>query len=168
MMLRPNTPQCFHTNCTVVANKFSLISDLRASHQLFIEKLLPEIEHHLLLIYHELDLFQALVWKAASLRFMTLRLRLTQHIQTEENLVFPYLLGQLPKEKEDTAKAFMHHHEQLEEQLLLLIQLIQNDFKSLESLMPFRILNGKLNLFSSMLLQHAEEEDMLFEHALKD
>jgi hypothetical protein len=167
-MLRPNTPQCFHTNCNVVANKYSLISDLRASHQLFIEKLLPEIEHHLFLIYDQLQPLKALVWNAASKRFMTLRLRLTQHIQTEETLVFPFLLGQLSAEKAITAKAFMLHHEQLEEQLLLLIELIQNDFKSLETLMPYRILSEKLNLFAAMLLQHAEEEDMLFENALKD
>lgn len=166
-MIHTNSAVCFNTSCALAMNKFQLINDLKETHKLLLNKLLPEIEQHLIVVFNELQAPYSGIWKVASSRFFGLCSRLEQHIQTEESLVFPHLLNELPEEKQDLAEAFMRSHEQLEEQLLLLIELLQNDFRVAQHLLSYRVLNEKLNYLAEILSQHGEEEDLLFVNALK-
>ena len=166
-MIHTNSAVCFNTPCALAINKFQLINELKEPHKLLLNKLLPEIEQHLIVVLNELQAPYSGIWKVATSRYFGLCGRLEQHIQTEESLVFPYLLNELPEDKQAFAEAFMRSHEQLEEQLLQLIELLQNDFRVAQKLLSYRILNEKLKYLSEILNQHGVEEDLLFVNALK-
>jgi iron-sulfur cluster repair protein YtfE (RIC family) len=145
----------FSDNSDVSNNK--TIQTLIEQHRLFVEKLIPEIELHLIELtancYHSnrLTLLVCLKWLS------NFGKNLKQHIEYEEAHVFP-ALAKHSESLSEKASSFIEHHDDFELQLQNYLTQIKNSLTHLSSEMSFRILLLKLEMLHEAMLEHAELE----------
>lgn len=134
-------------------------AELIKQHQLFTEKLIPEIELHLIELtancQHQdrLVLLMCLKWMSDFGK------ELREHIQFEEEHIFSKKVN--ASFTEETLN-FIHHHEDYELKLQKYLNQIKNSLSHLTADMSFRILILKLELLHEAMMAHAELEHNLF------
>jgi len=139
-----------------------IVSELITGHELFKNKMIPEIEQHFLVLLDQADIYTTPSLTKCFKQFDVFRLNLLDHIDMEEKIVFPYLLGVRSENSQEVVECFINNHEDYEIQLQQMIEEINAQLTHLSSLFPFRLLILKLNSFSLKLEDHGELEDVLF------
>jgi iron-sulfur cluster repair protein YtfE (RIC family) len=143
-------------------SNLEIVSELITGHELFKNKMIPEIEQHFLVLLSQADIYTLSSLTKCFKKFDVFRLNLMDHIEMEEKIVFPYLLGNGTYNSKETVEFFIEHHEDYETQLQQMIEEINAQLTHLSCLFPFRLLILKLNSFSLKLEDHGELEDVLF------
>lgn len=140
-----------------------LVTELRNGHKEFLDKIIPEIEHHFIIIPTKIDKISHRVLNDCFKRFNDFRNELTKHIRFEETYVFPFLMGQSIESSSEKVDDFINNHENHEEQLKEIIQVINQKLIQLNYLMSYRILLIKLTYLLEKLEIHGEMEEQLFD-----
>lgn len=139
-----------------------LIQHIRDDHQVIMHKLLPEIDLHFHnLLLQEMDETE-LDLRQIQLDFNDFSELLSDHIQTEELLILPYLASgeKLPNA---AAKSFGDKHPDFEQALLVLLEKIKSQLAPLQGRLAFAVLTLKLERLQNLLHQHQVLEDFLFD-----
>lgn len=139
-----------------------MVDELIAGHAIFKDKMIPEIEQHFLVLLGQADYCSMPSLKKCFMQFDVFRTNLIDHIEMEEKIVFPYLLGNSLTNSKETVEYFIEHHEDYETQLQQMIASMSKELAHLSHLMSFRLLVHKMNTFSGKLEEHGEMEDVLF------
>lgn len=138
-----------------------IVEELIAGHTIFMDKLIPEIEQHFLVLLGQADDYSMPTLAKCFKQFDVFRTNLMEHIEMEEKIVFPYLLGRASHNSKETVEFFIEHHEDYETQLQQMIASMSSELAHLSPLMSFRFLVHKMNTFSGKLEEHSEMEDSL-------
>jgi regulator of cell morphogenesis and NO signaling len=91
---------------------------------------------------------------------------LSEHIQNEEEILFPYidelLKGDIPLNmKSYSIETIISEHEDVEEDLEQIRNIIVKYSKTAEDILPFRIFLHQLNIFENDLCKHALVEGQI-------
>lgn len=150
------------TNGYLNLSRKELVSELRKGHSEFLNKIIPEIEQHFMILPTKIDRMNHRILNDCFKRFNDFRNELTKHIRFEETYVFPYLVGQSIESSSEKVDDFINMHENHEEQLKEIIQVINQKLIQLNYLMSYRILLIKLTYLLEKLEIHGEIEETLF------
>jgi len=150
-------------------NKYStfstieVVTELKKGHDEFIEKMIPEIEHHFMILPSKIEKMNHMVLAVCFKKFIDFRNELTKHIDFEEKFVFPYLVDGVINNLSECILTFVESHENHEEHLKELIHDITQNLMQLNYLMSYRVLLIKLTNLLERLEFHAQQEHYLFE-----
>jgi regulator of cell morphogenesis and NO signaling len=151
------------------ASRFpELIHFLSISHQYYLNKLIPEIEQSI----HSYILktkAQQSIWREVSLFFNDYKVLLIEHIKHEEERVFPVLKKSFELfEQNNFREAKAHYlslgtenHENVEEQLAEIIEIIKKYEDQNYSGMELSVFLSQISRFEHELRNHALIEDLL-------
>ncbi len=148
-------------NFKSIRSTAEIVGELIAGHAIFRDKLIPEIEQHFLVLLSQADDYSMPSLAKCFKQFDVFRTSLMEHIEMEEKIVFPYLLGNGTYKSKETVDFFIEHHEDYETQLQHMIASMSFELAHLSPLMSFRFLVHKMNTFSEKLEEHSETEDSL-------
>jgi len=159
--MKTNTQLSNSTFQLVSKEKVSL-TELKEAHVFFLEKIIPEIELHFLLVSQQCSSINKKLVESYLLKFKQFSETLHDHILMEEQYVFPYLEGKsMPAEKEVILN-FLTHHDDFEKQLHYFVEELVASLSNLEDLLAYRMLALKLNRLNEKLTDHSIIEENLF------
>lgn len=136
----------------------SFIGMLRRDHSLILGKCIPEIESHFEHLLGAGTIAETLALAIAWKWFGDFRLRLRDHFEMEEKIVFPYLLKKSMPANAESAIAFMHEHDNYEEQLQEYVEAIEKGLSPLKNDLAFSVLLQKLKHLREQLYFHGIQE----------
>ena len=159
--MKTNT-QTFNSTFQLVSKKKVSLTELKEAHIFFLEKIIPEIELHFLLVSQQCSSIDKKLVESYLIKFKQFSATLRDHILMEEQYVFPFLEGKsMPTEKEVILN-FLAHHDDFEKQLQYFVEELVARLSTLEDLMAYRILALKLNRLNEKLIEHSLLEECLF------
>jgi iron-sulfur cluster repair protein YtfE (RIC family) len=155
-------------------NPALVLQYLRKSHRLYLNSTLCEIEQTLDWLALEIGSTSPYL-KLMTLFLLDYRTQLTQHIQNEENQLFPLLdrlfafgATDLSPEEINTIQSFQDGHHATEIDLLMLRRVLREYLGSGEHYSSFRVLLNRLkSLELDLHVHHQLEEEVLLPLALK-
>lgn len=155
-------------------NPVLVLQYLRKSHRLYLNTTLCEIEQTLDWLALEIGSNSPYL-KLMTLFLLDYRTQLTQHIQNEENQLFPLLdclfafgASDLSQEEIKTIQNFQDGHHATEVDLLMLRRVLREYLGSGEHYSSFRVLLNRLkSLELDLQVHHQLEEEVLLPLALK-
>jgi regulator of cell morphogenesis and NO signaling len=142
-----------------------ILEYLRKTHDYYLNKRLPEIEQSLH-FFKEQFLGDNSLHLILTKLFSNYKKDLSEHIQNEEEILFPYidelLKGDIPLNmKSYSIETIISEHEDVEEDLEQIRNIIVKYSKTAEDILPFRIFLHQLNIFENDLCKHALVEGQI-------
>jgi regulator of cell morphogenesis and NO signaling len=142
-----------------------ILKYLRKTHDYYLNKRLPEIEQSLHFFKEQFAGDNAIHLILAKL-FSDYKKDLSEHIQNEEEILFPYidelLKGNIPLNmRAYSIETIISEHEDVEEALEQIRNIIVKYSKTAEDILPFRIFLHQLNVFENDLCKHALVEGQI-------
>ncbi|MFN3404546.1 MAG: hemerythrin domain-containing protein [Cytophagaceae bacterium] len=149
----------------------SILSYLRKTHQYYLYKKLPEIEQSIRGLIKDYSSTHPKLVLLGSL-FLEYKKELSEHIEEEESDLFPFI-EYLIKLKQHgfifsnvyqqlhkySIKGFLHNHQDKEEGLEGIKDLIMSCSETRDTILPYRIFLLQLDIFAKDLERHARVED---------
>ena len=159
--MKTNTQLSNSTFQLVSKEKVSL-TELKEAHVFFLEKIIPEIELHFLLVSQQCSPIDKKMVESYLLKFKQFSVTLHDHILMEELYVFPFLEGKSMPAVKEVILNFLAHHDDFEKQFHYFVEELVASLSNLEDLMAFRMLALKLNRLNEKLIEHSIIEENLF------
>jgi iron-sulfur cluster repair protein YtfE (RIC family) len=161
MKMKTNT-QTHNSTYHLHSKEKASLTELKEAHIFFLEKIIPEIELHFLLVTEQCSTIDKKLVASYALKFKQFSNTLHDHILMEEKYIFPYLEGKsMPSEKEVILN-FLEHHDDFEKQLQYFVEELVARLSKLKDLMAYRMLALKLNRLNEKLIEHSLLEESLF------
>ncbi len=148
-----------------------IVAYIQASHRYYLSKKVPELEQSLLHIFSKYGQTHQLLASLA-LFFNNYKNKLVHHFKMEELYVLPYVNrlvqaaeGQLSVEETrellagNSIAAFSDHHDEVEEELKEVSQIIRQYSGNEPTPLPYRVFLNQVELFELDLRKHAIIED---------
>jgi len=136
----------------------TIIDFLCQNHNMYLNKLIPEIEQQFLRILQMAPQHQSMTLKLFAL-FRSFEQELKEHIIFEEKAMFPVMRTSWSGATQQNTNIFGHTHQQHDEEVFEILEALVKESDNLGHLMPFRMLLEKLKVLHSELRLHAAIED---------
>jgi iron-sulfur cluster repair protein YtfE (RIC family) len=137
-----------------------IIDFLCQNHNMYLNKLIPEIEQQFLRILQMAPQHQSMTLKLFAL-FRSFEQELKEHIIFEEKAMFPVIRSSYSGAGKQNTNIFSQTHQQHDEEVFEILEALVKESDNLGHLMPFRMLLEKLKVLHSELRLHAAIEDEL-------
>lgn len=140
-----------------------IISVAISQHRTIVQKLIPEIEWHLIQLASNIQTNDKYILLTCLKWLTDFGKEIHEHILFEEEHVFSELKKTEVKLSTKTI-SFITHHDDYEQQLMIYLIQMKNSLKHLEAEMSFRILILKLESLYDLMMEHAELEKVIMKH----